>query len=94
MTDKQQAPIGQTYHEVLADHFSNLTPVHRKAAENAVAEHNRVRQRCAMLEEENAALIQDVAKLTRKLHAHEETPPKRAHAPNGNGNGNGRARHR
>lgn len=86
MTNKQQAPIGQTYHQVLADHTTNLPAVHQKAITNAVTEHAKTLERCLLLEQENEALIRDVARLTRKLHEREEIPPKRVR-PRENGNG-------
>jgi hypothetical protein len=71
MTAKQQTPVGQTYHQVLADHVTNLPEVHRRAVTSAITEHEQVLRRCAMLAQENQALIGDVARLTRKLHGYE-----------------------
>lgn len=72
MTAKPQVPVGQTYHQVLADHLTNLPILHVRAVQDAIAEHVRALERVKLLETENAALLSDVARLTRKLHERED----------------------
>lgn len=59
-----------TKHEVLSLHLTNMTYIQRKAVNAALEEHVVVVERCAMLKQENEALLAEVSRLTQEVLKH------------------------